>query len=511
MRLDFLNDLEPINMDQNVSLNSTTSVIQVDLYAHDDWVRYIIMIFMTAIFVVGVPGNGLVIIGQCKLTNKTSTDVYILNLAVVDCLCAGINAPVYLLRHSGYAWISVASGFVCKLHYTLIFTSNVSSAFLLAAIAIDRIILTCHSGRYSDATLLLRAKFGCAIISLFSVIYSSGCFSFITFNETSYMCMPKMSTLSLFTLLNTGLLLIFIIIFFVTSYCYTKISIAIHRRCRLKQRQFVNFKNVKTESDRNTTTTDTTGDILNTPVDSGNVQTGRVVQCKQNENDASTSQTSDSCTDSIRPSNYFPRIQFSSNTNAISSEFPPKLPGPRDLSTGIGNKKDRTWSIMSRMFKNRVTTSPTVSFTDEALGPGNPNRLSSYTLRTKRITNPREAALHREQKLVNKTTLLMFLITAIFILTWLINWSFSIAGMATKSQVFVNISMLAKTAFMVNCTSNPVLYICMSSKFRNRIKTLFLKCTHEQFRINWWLAVKETIQCIAIRRSLGLGQTWIVT
>ncbi|KAM6439037.1 C3a anaphylatoxin chemotactic receptor [Rhynochetos jubatus] len=91
------------------------------------------------VFVVGIPGNGLVIwVAGLKMKRSVNT-VWVLNLAVADFTCC-LSLPfsiVHLALHERwpYGW------FLCKVIPSVITFTMFASVFLLAAISIDRYLL----------------------------------------------------------------------------------------------------------------------------------------------------------------------------------------------------------------------------------------------------------------------------------------------------------------------------------------------------------------------------------
>lgn len=86
--------------------------------------------------------------------------------------------------------------------------------------------------------------------------------------------------------------------------------------------------------------------------------------------------------------------------------------------------------------------------------------------------------IHREKgKLVNRISLIMFLITTIYTASWAVHWlTFAIASSETiEGHVAV---YLTKHLFMINCVTNPLFFITLSSKFREKAKKFLggVKC-----------------------------------
>lgn len=91
------------------------------------------------VFIVGIPGNGLVIwVAGLKMQRSVNT-VWFLNLAVADIMCC-LSLPFYIVHLAlherwPYGW------FLCKVIPSVIIFTMFASVFLLVAISIDRCLL----------------------------------------------------------------------------------------------------------------------------------------------------------------------------------------------------------------------------------------------------------------------------------------------------------------------------------------------------------------------------------
>ncbi|NXS09051.1 C3AR protein, partial [Neodrepanis coruscans] len=117
-------------------LGNSSSQEQTPLYASESIVS--ISLF-TIVFIIGIPGNGLVIwVAGLKMKRSVNT-VWFLNLAVADVMCC-LSLPffiVHLALHEywPYGW------FLCKVIPSIIIFTMFASVFLLVAISIDRCLL----------------------------------------------------------------------------------------------------------------------------------------------------------------------------------------------------------------------------------------------------------------------------------------------------------------------------------------------------------------------------------
>ncbi|NXK02578.1 C3AR protein, partial [Herpetotheres cachinnans] len=91
------------------------------------------------IFIIGIPGNGLVIWVAGLKMKKSVNIVWFLNLAVADFMCC-LSLPFFVVHlalheHWPYGW------FLCKVIPSVIIFTMFASVFLLMAISIDRCLL----------------------------------------------------------------------------------------------------------------------------------------------------------------------------------------------------------------------------------------------------------------------------------------------------------------------------------------------------------------------------------
>ncbi|NXN90454.1 C3AR protein, partial [Bombycilla garrulus] len=93
----------------------------------------------TIVFILGIPGNGLVIwVAGLKMKRSVNT-VWFLNLAVADIMCC-LSLPFFIIHLAlheqwPYGW------FLCKVIPSVITLTMFASVFLLVAISIDRCLL----------------------------------------------------------------------------------------------------------------------------------------------------------------------------------------------------------------------------------------------------------------------------------------------------------------------------------------------------------------------------------
>ncbi|NXT68246.1 C3AR protein, partial [Chaetops frenatus] len=105
-------------------------------YASESIISIVIFII---VFIIGIPGNGLVIwVAGLKMKRSVNT-VWFINLAVADIMCC-LSLPFSIVHlalheHWPYGW------FLCKVIPSVLIFTMFTSVFLLMAISIDRCLL----------------------------------------------------------------------------------------------------------------------------------------------------------------------------------------------------------------------------------------------------------------------------------------------------------------------------------------------------------------------------------
>ncbi|XP_065597170.1 C3a anaphylatoxin chemotactic receptor-like isoform X1 [Cyrtonyx montezumae] len=97
------------------------------------------LVIFILVFIIGIPGNGLVIWVAGLKMKRTVNIVWFLNLAVADFMCC-LSLPFFIVHlflneHWPYGW------FLCKVIPSVIIFTMFASVFLLMVISIDRCLL----------------------------------------------------------------------------------------------------------------------------------------------------------------------------------------------------------------------------------------------------------------------------------------------------------------------------------------------------------------------------------
>jgi len=130
--------------------------------------RYLpVFAFLVIVMVVGTIGNGLVLFVYCKRFRKTSSNYFIVSMAVFDLLACVIGLPteIYDLRFS-YTFYSTA---VCKIFRYTEAVVVYGSAIILVEIAFDRYFKICKPLMLIE---LYKIKAMCIVAGIVAVLVS---------------------------------------------------------------------------------------------------------------------------------------------------------------------------------------------------------------------------------------------------------------------------------------------------------------------------------------------------
>lgn len=385
--------------------------------------------YMVLVTCVGVPGNLLSIAVQMKITMKSSTDYYILTMAIFDFVCSALNAPMFVARNVETLRTALTSTTFCMIHKLLTFMTSVSSSLLLAAVAINRFFLTCQPVSNINLKLNARAKSINIAISVFSIGLCSWSVLYEKYDDRSGACTSVQTFISL--VLKSVVMLVFILMFLITFVCYTKIVVTIRNNHKLmKLRRLGNVTGPL--AIENKTSTSKSGKVQ--------IKSRWILPfyCR-NKVAPQSGDTQQSGTTNKKVSYSPETIQENSSALGTASN---KHSGSNDA------KKDSSFE------ENGKTTQ------------------SSDTKDSKDTNYSALTSIQKEQKMVNKITFMLFLITVVYIITWVMHWSHAFIE-DVKSDALRGLLRSWKYMFMVNCAINPVVYSLMSTKYRTKVKSLF--------------------------------------
>ena len=226
-------------------LNNTTSVIldpfYMDVY---EWSKHATSIFLSVSFLLGLPGNILVVTVHCHIKGKTVTDWMIFYIAICDIISL-VNAPLYYLQFEGI-WALGFPNILCKLHYFNVNSIAMASYVCCACTALERYYKVVHSKEVFSIT---QAKY--MWIPIFPVCFGLGSLSlFAVNNNGNGNCMYDMEVRFLSTINYIVMLFIAILSSIVMTFCYIGTGVFLLKKVRetIKYGPSTSFK----KSHRNT-------------------------------------------------------------------------------------------------------------------------------------------------------------------------------------------------------------------------------------------------------------------
>lgn len=136
-------------------------------------IGWISVVMYCIVFVLGVPGNGLVVWVTTVEMKRTVNTVWFLNLAVADLLCC-FAAPFSIMRIALGHW--PLGLFACKTISSLILINMYASVLLLSVISIDRCALVLKPVWCQNKRTVTKAYVACLVIWILAFIFSSPSF-----------------------------------------------------------------------------------------------------------------------------------------------------------------------------------------------------------------------------------------------------------------------------------------------------------------------------------------------
>nr|KAG5696097.1 hypothetical protein BaRGS_020498 [Batillaria attramentaria] len=179
---------------------------------------YYHVVYFSVAIALGVPGNALVIAAYASLRRKSSSDWYILYIAVLDLIICLFRVPTHLAMEIG-EW-KLGTDALCKLVYWVSQSVITASVFLFAFIAIDRYIKICRP------TMRISARFArnCIVgITVGSLLFTIPVFWLYTNSPLANKCVviASPSALSLMRVYYTALFAAFLVMFVIVVVCYS--------------------------------------------------------------------------------------------------------------------------------------------------------------------------------------------------------------------------------------------------------------------------------------------------
>jgi len=133
------------------------------------WLRYVLGFTHAGFFIFGVLGHSMVVFVLQHTKQKSSTDVYLLWLSIVDLTHLLLNIPMFVMISTGL-WSYISSSVLCKIHHFLYVCHHEASIILFSIIGLHRYLLICKG----NSTNLLHTRPGVSsLLSVFAAVVLS--------------------------------------------------------------------------------------------------------------------------------------------------------------------------------------------------------------------------------------------------------------------------------------------------------------------------------------------------
>ena len=202
--------------------------------------KHVASAFVSISFLLGVPGNILVLLEHIRMTRKLTVDWMIFYMAVCDILSLMV-LPVFIVQIQGY-WAEIGLPEVlCKLH---IFNSNsasMSSYFFCACTALERFYKVVLS---KDLFSIRQAQF--IWLPGFMMCYGLGLSSFLTVtNNANGHCMVDVNKRTVSMVAYGSVMVIALVSSLIMTVCYLGIGVFLLRRTKELSQSCLNVNFVR--------------------------------------------------------------------------------------------------------------------------------------------------------------------------------------------------------------------------------------------------------------------------
>ena len=423
--------LENATATSSVSLNTT-----VHESTDFEWFWYVEIVYLAMTFIFGTTGNALVI--MVELTNKTkySTDYLIISLTLFEMLCSTLGAFMNFVNDTPAVLSILGSTASCQLFWFVIYTSGITSTPLLSAIAVDRYIHTCKPfAKWYSIQIGRRLAIG---ISAAGIVVCFPCI-FGVYADDDLNCVPTDTRIDL-VLYDNFLNAMTVVPFFVTVVSYILVGRGLRQRNLQSQAQSSQVCSSDQVYTRGKSYSRWTAVYFRIMFRIPN-KTHPLTKIEEGINKHQATKTGLSgCTRFMNLSS-IPAVTTDSNARAVENTSGP-------LTNQLRSSPATTTGVISQIDN---TTTGTVA--------------ESYRLRSFRQL--------QKSELMRRTTVIMFLITLTYAVTYLFGWILFVP--VSDQAVELLLFRLSRLVTKINCVANPFYMFLLSSKFRQSAKKILLR------------------------------------
>lgn len=413
-------------MQTNLTTNESFYVVELQ---RTTLKSVMVAVYMSILFLFSVPGNILIIFVQFKTRGKSSTDYYIITMAVFDLLIGSVVSPMYILRNFNNTWTAVRGMLFCRLQVFMTIMATIASTLLLGAVSVDRYMLTCRCEASMGFKLRTRAKLSGIGISVISVVFSVFNMMIVGYDNYSddceYLVQYKVASYAVSALM----MLMFICVFSTIVVCYTRVSVMLRHRHNKRMELRLNI----------------------TDMDCSEKSHNRFSDFRQ---------SSKARQNGIKRSTYDKKLDDQKTLEGAIDIFTIQNHNPNKVHNNHDCSKENETSVKYEAIKTTNSRYACNKVAPEL----NLRKKHDITL--------------KEERTLNRITLMLFLISVVYILSYIVTWSASfvrIPAHTLNDQTTEGLLHIAQLLFLVNCAVNPTFYFIMSTKFKKMVLQI-IKC-----------------------------------
>ena len=445
----------------NCSLNQTSTNVfnhtaeegfSVDEYPQVIRVFYIC--FLVICLIIGVPGNILIATVYGCLNNKSTTDWFILFVAIFDTLICCLEVP-FFLSFEIVNWKINTNNAICQVFVWISQSLTLSSCILLCLIAVDRFQKICMPFR---ASMTPKAAKHAGALSLAVSVFLSLPVFLLYGNDSQGECqILEEHQKSLFHgIYTTAFFAVFVLMFLLVTVSYFQVA------RRLRQRALVSQSLIECLSQTNIPQSRSTmNEIISITGARNNNITPPAITIQIT--DSSLENSVENVSQSVSP------------MSCSSWGSLPEQTG-RDQCLGVSIPESNKMTSHDQ-FLLRVPQSWPTSEVDL---PNSPPYSADLFIASSLAKSSNKMARRSSTSKENTVTVLLFTITVVFILSWILPWYIFIYRyymLETCSESSLTPAMMhyGPNLYLLNHFSNPLVYSLMSRSFRNNVKMCIRK------------------------------------
>ncbi|XP_059144876.1 uncharacterized protein LOC131932015 [Physella acuta] len=449
----------------------------------------------------GIPGNVITAAAYLSIKNKSNCDWYIFFMALFDLLACVFRNTAFILEYLE-VWLDLSTSGYCRFIVWVSQSTVGSCIFLFALIAIDRYFKLCNISQ--ETITPQKSRNITLVLTLVNVLTAAPCL-YLFDNLDRGVCQVKTEMVNnpFVKAYYSIIFILFLLMMLIVVYCYISIAVKVRRsrRVGLVEREFVYKSEIADELSSHsisfkrqltTTTSDEsilthlTSDAPCVPQGSSTVQgqerPGQPQHFDRHVINLELPSANRTDVRLVRGQSLAARGgggESGSRTAFPSSARSSRTADPTTLGpTGIAESMNTgSIGIAGAITNGHIGTTGVIT-------NGNSGTAGQLTSGATGVASPL-TILHAQREFVRqqrniRVTGLLFVVTSVFILSWIPPYAAMIKGffvgytwpLSTGELV---LSSYGANVYVINTFSNPVIYAAMSVTYRKHVKTLFTK------------------------------------